>query len=65
MTSRAHLVALVVSGLTAGACERTTVAGTSSASAVCRAGGPVARLAELPEASGLALSQRLPGHLCI
>jgi hypothetical protein len=63
MTSRAHLVALVVMGLAAGACERTTVAGTSAAPAMCRADGPVARLVELPEASGLALSQRIPGHL--
>jgi hypothetical protein len=63
MNSRTHLIALVVIALTAGACDRTTVARTSSASAACRAGGPVARLAELPEASGLALSQRIPGHL--
>lgn len=63
MNSRTHLIALVVIALTAGACDRTTVARTSSASAACRAGGPVARLPELPEASGLALSQRIPGRL--
>jgi hypothetical protein len=63
MTSRGHLIALLGMALTAGACERTTVEGSSSASAVCRAAGPVARLAELPEASGLALSRSIPGQL--
>jgi hypothetical protein len=55
-------LAVALVALTSVACDR-TIATTSSASAACTADGPPARLAQLPEASGLALSRSIPGHL--
>jgi len=44
-------------------CGRTKATGTQTNQATCRVDGELARLAPLPEASGVAVSRRVPGRL--
>ena len=62
MPSLITRIAAALVALTSVACDR-TIATTSSASTACTADGPLARLAQLPEASGLAFSGGAAGRL--
>ena len=54
---------LVLSVAAAAASSTSIAAQRASAALECQAAGPAARLAELPEASGIAVSRRVPGRL--